>query len=367
MSWLLPPLPPHFEAALRDVRAKAMEARMAAARRLSQPDAGQEQEAREALITLTRDRDARVRATAVEGLTEVGNAEDHGRLLECLDDDDPLVRELSVVALSTIEHAARDELLLGALESRHPEVRFQALSCCAEQCADVAAVHFTRLTRDDDARVRQNAARILGETGAAASDEPTRQRLRGMLGDDDGGVRYRAALSLGEHATADAIHILVEAVDNPVRRLDALDALGAHDTPQVRAAAAAVAESFLKPLAIKAAAARTLCRLGDPRGAQALGEVLSAFRGDARSYAVEIVGELRLSELAPALEQLARRPRGVDPTLLLDALERLAGDSAAARRGLSALSEGSGDMAGRAREALAGLAAEDAADPPTTQ
>ena len=38
MSWLLPPLEPHFDAALRDVTAQGMEARVAAARRLARPD-----------------------------------------------------------------------------------------------------------------------------------------------------------------------------------------------------------------------------------------------------------------------------------------------------------------------------------------
>lgn len=355
MSWLLPPLPPHFDAALRDVSAKAVEARMSAARRLSQPDAGRQDEARSALNALTRDRDARVRATAVEGLTEVGTVDDHPRLLECLDDVDALVRELSVVALSMIDHPSRDELLLRALDSRHPEVRFQALSCCAEQCAETAAEYFLRLTRDDDARVRQNAARTLADTGAAASDEPTRQRLHSMLGDDDDGVRYRAALSLGAHADAKAVGILVAALEDPDCRLDALDVLGLHDLPQVREAVAAITESFLKPLSVKAAAARALCRLGDPRGAEGLRAVIRAFRSDGRSYAVEIIGELELTELAPEVAELAQRPRGVDPAVLVDCLGRLAARDEAARRGLATLARGAGESGERARALLAGL------------
>lgn len=352
MIWLLPPLTPHFDAALRDVHASAMEARMAAARRLSQPDAGKEDDAREALRTLTRDKDARVRATAVEGLTEIGTAADHRLLLECLDDKDGLVREVALVALSMIDHPDKDALLIGALDSPHPEVRFQALSCCAEQCPQTAAPHFLRLTRDDDASVRSNAARILSRSVTQPQSAPVLARLRELLEDPDGSVSYEAALALGADADDAAIAILVRAIDDPERRLDALDALGVHDTVLVRSAAATILESFLKPLVVKAAAARVLARIGDPRGAEGLHAVLTALRGDGRSYAVEIIGELRLKELAPALAQLAARPRGVELETLLNALERLAPNSEAARGGLAILARGGGEIARRADEAL---------------
>ena len=68
MSFLLPPLPPTFEAALRDVRAQGMEARRAAAERLGKAEADQRSAALAGLLALADDKDARVRAEALSSL-----------------------------------------------------------------------------------------------------------------------------------------------------------------------------------------------------------------------------------------------------------------------------------------------------------
>jgi hypothetical protein len=54
-----------------------------------------------------------------------------------------------------------------------------------------------------------------------------------------------------------------------------------------------------------------------------LREVLRAWRDDGRSFAVEVVGELRVHELRPELDRLLLRPRGVDPEQVHAALARL--------------------------------------------
>jgi len=117
---------------------------------------------------------------------------------------------------------------------------------------------------------------------------------------------------------------------------------------------ASLAQSVLKPLAFKVAAARALLRLGDARGVVALREVLRAFRSDGRGYAVEVVGELRVGELAGELVRLSKRSRGADPESLVDALVALLADHPqAAREGLERLAARDGAAAERAKRALA--------------
>ena len=78
--------------------------------------------------------------------------------------------------------------------------------------------------------------------------------------------------------------------------VEALDAIGALQLTRLREPVAAIAQSVLKPLALKVAAARALCCACRTRVASAaLREVLRAFRSDGRSYAVQVTGELRVT------------------------------------------------------------------------
>ncbi|HKP63320.1 MAG TPA: HEAT repeat domain-containing protein, partial [Polyangiales bacterium] len=75
MTLLLPQLPPKWSAALRDVQAKRVEARIAAAERLAQPsDEHETEQALDGLERLSNDVDARVRAAAVSALAELTDA-----------------------------------------------------------------------------------------------------------------------------------------------------------------------------------------------------------------------------------------------------------------------------------------------------
>ena len=109
---------------------------------------------------------------------------------------------------------------------------------------------------------------------------------------------------------------------------------------------------MLKPRTLKVAAARALCRLHDARGVDALRDVLRAFRSDGRSYAVQVVGELAIHELAGELLRLAHRQRGVDPAVLVEALAALLPESAPARAGLTLLARRNDEAGEQARQAL---------------
>jgi hypothetical protein len=98
-----------------------------------------------------------------------------------------------------------------------------------------------------------------------------------------------------------------------------------------------------------------LVLLGDARGAQTLRAVLTAWRWEARNFAVQVVGELRICELATELMKLAKRLRGTDPEVLAQALSELAPNSREAMDALHLLAEYKGDKGEPARTELACL------------
>ncbi|MDH5671064.1 MAG: HEAT repeat domain-containing protein [Myxococcales bacterium] len=319
MSWLLPPLPPHFEAALRDVRARDRAARLAAAERLANPDAGREAEAEAGLLELADDRDARIRAAALQGLAELGGPAATERILQRLDDGHPEVRELAMALLAEIDRPEARRALREGLESPYPELRFQAVSGLAQRPEDDDGDALLALSDDPDSEVRRMVACALAGFG-----EQQAPRLRALLEDENAAVRRAAALSLSELGDAAGTAVLTEALDDPALTAAALEALGGlgNAGPHLERVAELAAARF-GPLLLKAAAARCLLRLGDRRGLEPLRSVLRALRSDGRSYAVEVVAELRLGELVDELVRLADKPRGADPAALADALETL--------------------------------------------
>jgi HEAT repeat protein len=351
MSLLIPPARPNFEAALRDVRARTEQSRLAAAERLAEPDGGRREEAVKALLVLIDDARPRVRCTAVRSLGELAAGQALASLVARLDDADATVRENAAIAVYRIGGAEAARALRRALLSPHPEVRFQAVECCAELCPEQAGDDIARLVSDDDPKVRANAAHALGSIGGNRA----RKKLRAALSDTDPEVRREAALALARMKDATGLPVLRQALSEPAALFDALEALGELRDRESADLVAALARGFFLPLAAKAAAARTLVMLDDPRGVAILSKLLRGWRGDARGYAVQIAGELAITELGPELERLARRPRGVDAELLVASLARLAPASDAAVAGLRALSRSRGEAGRRALEELGKL------------
>jgi HEAT repeat protein len=325
-SWLLPPLPPRFDAALRDVQARSNEARLAAAERLAQPDAGRELEALEGLLTLSRDRDGRVRAAALRGLPGHDDPRVARELLDALDDGDALVREVAVVCLADVDDPRALPALERALRSRHPEIRFQASESYVQAHPAPDPARLEPLLDDEDARVREGVVLAFAELGDAGTGP-----LQRAVEDRVWRVRARAALALAELDDDRGAALLVQALGDPELVIQALDALARVRHDAALEPIAYIAQAFLKPLPLKVAAARALCRMGDQRGVEVLRSVLRAWRPDGRSYAAEVVGELGLTQLEGELQRLRRRPRGADPQVIeaaLGALRDAGGDAA---------------------------------------
>jgi HEAT repeat protein len=335
VNWLLPSLPPTFEAALRDVEARRPEARVQAAERLGFVEPADAPRAREALLRLIDDQSADVRAAAVRALGEHGADAPALALASRLGDADPRVRELATIALSRAgeDHQAR-LALRRALQSDHPEVRFQAVLSCSDRFPDDAAPDVTPLLHDADPEVRANAARALGACSDALVAAEA-EALTHALDDPARRVRHEAAIALARRGAVVATDALADALDDPDAVVDALDVLG--DPAHISAAdrVAVVGEALLRPLIVKAAVGRALARMGDRRGVTILRRLLRAWRADARDAVVATAGELALVDLAPDLARLVDRPRGVAPETLRAALEALAPASDVARRALA--------------------------------
>lgn len=343
-----PPLKPKFSAALRDVASKDARARAAAAEALGAPPEGSEDDALAALVPLIEDPVAAVRAAAVSSLGLLRDSAALEAILACFEDGDPTVRQIAVMAAAELGDADAVPALRRALRSDHAEVRFQALASLATLAPDEAATALPRLVDDRDPEVRAHLAEAMG----ALEDPRTADALARLLEDREGAVRRAAAIGLGRIGDERAIPQLVAALSDDDRCFEAAWALGEMRARAATEPLAKIAEAFLRPLAVKAAAAAALVRLGDPRGAPALRKVLRALRSDARSYAVQLVGELELAELAPDVVELATRPRGADPVVVAEALARLAAKSEAASRALRSMSQRTDEAGARARELM---------------
>lgn len=333
MNWLLPSLPPTYEAALRDVEARRPEARVQAAERLAFVEPAEAARARAALLRLADDAAPEVRAAAVHALGAHGGEAPARVLAARVDDADARVRELAVVALARVgDDAEARHALRRALRAEHAEVRFQAVLSYTERFPDDAATEVAPLLDDADAEVRANAARALG-----ASQGTDASALARALSDPSRNVRHEAAIALARMGAPVPTDALMDALGNLETVVDALDALG---NPAHQAAAdrvAAMGDALLRPLSVKAAAGRALARMGDPRGVVVLRRVLSAWRTDARNAVIATIGELALIELAADVVRLAEHPRGIDPETLRDALRALAPHSEVARAALARL------------------------------
>jgi len=314
----LPARPPTFEAALRDVGARSADARLAAARRLASPPEARAAEAREGLLRLLDDPVLSVRAAAVLGIAEVGDARCLPIVLARFDDGDPGVREAAVIAAGRIGGDEAIAAIREALGRGEPEIRFQAIASLAE-AAPAEAAALLPLIDDDDPEVRAQTAAALGELDASHAADA----LAALLDDLDARPRREAALALAAFGDPRGEGILCEALDDPERAIEAALALGEVGGEQAREALAAVAGRFFVSLHLKAAAGAALARLGDERGPAAIRSVLRAMRSDGRSFAAELVGRYGLRELGPDLDALLAAPRGADPAVVRDALASL--------------------------------------------
>ena len=348
MAWLLPPLPPHYEAALRDVTAQKPESRMAAAERLGRAEGEQKERAFEGLLKLASDEHPDVRATALAALGMLGDARGLDSLLPHLHDAHPAVREYAALAIGQIGGERAIAALRKALANSAPEVRFQAITALAELAPESALDDILPLLADTDAEVRSEALAVL----ANLAEPHLAGHFAGCLDDPSPHVRLEAALALAHMGDARGQAVLLDALTVRDRVYEVADALARIHAQAAREPLARIALAFLPAPDVRAAASAALIRLGDERGITGLRRVLRGFRSDARSYAVQLVGECQADPLVEELVRLSERPRGADPFTIVTSLAKFAARSPAARTALSKLTGRPGEIGEAARRAL---------------
>jgi HEAT repeat protein len=347
MAWLLPPLPPNFEAALRDVRGRRVESRLSAAERLGRADEAERERAIEGLRALSADPHPSVRATALAALGMLGAREALELVLAGLHDAAAEVRELAALAAAQIGGDEVIDAMRAALSSAAPEVRFQAVAALAELAPERASRDLLPLLNDSDPEVRGQVV-----AGLSSLDEAhLAGHFAGALGDEHPGVRLEAALALAALDDRRGERELLHALLSRERLLEVTAALAELGCQKAQEPLARMAGSLFTSPHVRAAAGAALVRLGDPRGIAALRRVLTGLRPDARSYAVELVGETQALGLLPHLVALVRRPRGVDPLTLVESLARF-GDAPSAQAALRELGQREDEAGEKARKAL---------------
>lgn len=343
----LPPLPPHFSAALRDVDAKRPESRMAAAERLGRAEGDEERSAAlPGLARLARDVHGGVRATALAGLGLLGDESQLEVVVSGLHDPLPEVREFAALALGQIGGERALPALKDALQHEGAEVRFHAATALAELDPENAAPLLLGLLGDVDQAVRAQAV-----TALASLDEPHLMgHLARALEDESANVRLEAALALAGRADPRGERVLLAALERGERIGEVADALARVGCKQAREPLAKIALSWLGAPEMRAATGAALTRLGDPRGVPAVRRVLHGLRSDARSFAVELTRDLGVNDFAEDLVKLAQRPRGADLMTLVDALGSYASSSPQARQALERLAARTDAVGHAARE-----------------
>jgi HEAT repeat protein len=370
----MPQAPPTFAAALRDVRARSREARIAAAERLALADERELSEAVPALCAISGDAEAIVRASGVRGLGELGarfrddvegpaiqpasRLADDDAVIEALEqrmaDTSPIVREIATIALGQLGGERCHRTLVKALASEHPAVRFQALAGYVETSANADPSRVIARLSDEDAEVRGQAARALATLLAAAPGAKPQliAALKGVLADGNARTRAEAALALAKLGDASGSDQLGAALDDLTLRGEVLEAIATLSLGSYADVIARLARNVFTSPFDRIAIARVLVRLGDARGAELLRSALAGFRALPRVLAVQAIGELRLRELTPEVAKLAERPRGVDASTLVGALGALAAVSPEARPALEVLARGRGRSAELATQEL---------------
>lgn len=124
-------------------------------------------------------------------------------------DDDPRVRQYLALVLGRIGDRRATPTLIGALREPMVETRIYALLALGELRDPAAVPAIIESTRDRERDVRKTAVYTLGEIG----DSRGTPRLVEALSDETADIRFNAALALSRTSDARALPVLREMLD----------------------------------------------------------------------------------------------------------------------------------------------------------
>lgn len=331
---MISPLPPTFDAALRDVRAEQPRFRGKAAARLGEPPAEYRDDAIRGLLLLAEDSIGVVREAAYESLGALGAIDALPVLLRAFDDVHQGARQAAVLAVGRISPERGAEAAALLLEDSRPEMRFASIWTLSALGPEHAA-QIARGLDDQDAEVRLLALQCLGDLDAARYADS----IARLLDDAVDAVRFAAAASLATLGDARGAPTLRVSLKRPEHALPAAIGLGDLADRESHDELTRLAKHRWRSPIVRAAAARALVRLGDPVGSAVIRRLVRSWRIEARQYAVELVGELELTSLVPDVARSLKRSRVAEHPVYETALERLAPRSREAAALLASIRE----------------------------
>jgi HEAT repeats len=243
--------------------------------------------------------------------------------------------------------------LAGLLEDGEPLLRLAGLSgfplLRKAENLEMHASTVIGLLNDPSAQVRTAAvgavARIPGEAA--------RGQLRALLSSTEEPMRFQAACVLADLRDSAALPALTAALDEDVRRQEALSAILSLGDPAAIAPVAALFENEEAGAFDRTMAAAALAGLGDARGGDHLAERIAAGEDDS-PIAAEMAGRLHVEVAVPALAALAEEVGAHARGAALRALGRLRAPGAEERLlALAADPDESEDLRMDAAEGLA--------------
>jgi HEAT repeat protein len=332
----LPPLPRTLEAALRDVSHERVDVRRSALHDLVRLAEGPSRP--RAIGALARalqaDVHADVRADAAIALADSKGREARAELLRALDDAVLGVRQLAVLALGEACEPNDPDVLsaLGSLlASEHAALRFQALIAWERLAGDETEAALVAASGDSDDEVRSMAFRLARKRFENA--EPPAELLANARAAVDGPVTtasVTAALFLAARGERSAERTLVELLAGTAgaSEADVFAAIEAAMELGLESARPALVRRAFGLFGVRTdtlgwQSCIALARLGDERAKLAIVRRLSAFRRDARTFAVVAAGEAGLSSARETILAFRGDPSRADPEAVEEALSRL--------------------------------------------
>lgn len=294
--------------------------------RLADPPDDRTEEAVEGLLVLADDAHGGVRAIALESLGELAASRAKGAALDAFDDEYPPARQAAVLAYGRIDPGGADSVIAPLLDDARPDVRFSAVWTLSH-LGSAHASSIVRALDDEDPEVRILSLQCLADLDARVHCDDVAR----LLVDPEDEVRFAAAVALASLRDDRGADALRTSLTHPARGFHAAVGLGDLEDAKSHDALLRLSRHPLRSPILRAAAARGLVRLGDRRGTEVLRKLVRSWRIEARQYAIQLVGELELTELVPDLARGYRKSSEGERATYEAAFERLSPKSAEAR------------------------------------